>query len=679
MAPAATYSPHNYRVLAEEAQQSQVTLVFIMLMALAALMCSAVPHARAEALVLPAVEGVALTSPDEIHRALAPAWESLVEERNAAGLVPANQEGQPQPPMGREEAAFQYRRVQDGQVDSARLLLVFGLVPSARHLDQSTADLFWHERNESQPKDTGQLVTLNPLQRYADGSTPLHLAATFGLPESLGALLDAGADVHAISGSGVQPIHAAAIAGHRRAVDLLVENRADLNAPHGFASNSPLHFAAEMGHVDVVRRLCQLRADVEASKAQGGTALHTAADTNNSAVVEALLSEPCSADPEALLLKDTPALYLAASRGFPDVIEALLAGDANPDRTLRQRMGQGKGSKVAATTDPSMPIMPGSSRQAPGFEEANGATALHAACENGHLAAVQALLGGGARQLATMQGVTPLITALQYHQRAIAAVLLESRAPANVHVVSPADGQTALHIAAAYGYSEVVAGILRQGGASDVEDRAGHTPMDYARDKLVLWLLGRFHGRDGTLDELVRRHLGGGLNSLLHKIDETKAPAHKKDLYKMYLRAYEDGSLPEISSQLALQARAGPKTWESSDALRRFAVARFLLAGASDVPVVLEAMLHRSEASLHAALALLGIPVHSLRYIPDQELFLLNGQNLHAVLEETLLVARKAAQGLDATEAERLLSRFRTSETSGTWETSGRATHDPEL
>ena len=83
-------------------------------------------------------------------------------------------------------------------------------------------------------------------------------------------------------------------------------------------------------------------------------------------------------------------------------------------------------------------------------------------------------------------------------------------------------------------------------------------------------------------DELVRRHLGGGLNSLLHKIDETKAPAHKKDLYKsltrseaisslciersfphgpealrMYLRAYEDGSLPEISSQLALQARAG--------------------------------------------------------------------------------------------------------------------------
>ena len=49
------------------------------------------------------------------------------------------------------------------------------------------------------------------------------------------------------------------------------------------------HFAAEMGHVSVVRRLCALGADVEAEKFQDGTALHTAADTNNAAVARVLL------------------------------------------------------------------------------------------------------------------------------------------------------------------------------------------------------------------------------------------------------------------------------------------------------------------------------------------------------------------------------------------------------
>ncbi|CAE7250568.1 ANK2 [Symbiodinium sp. CCMP2592] len=630
-------------------------------MVLAILLCLPLPCARTEALVLPAIENFALSSPEDIHRALSPAWEVLVEQRNAAGLVPASQEGQPQQPMGRDEAAFQYRRVQDGQVDSARLLLVFGLVPSARHLDPSTAELFRRERANSKSKASGQLATLSAFHRYADGSMPLHLAVTFGLSESVDALLHAGADVHATSDSGVLPIHASAIAGHRYSLDLLVEARADPNAPHGFAGTTAMHFAAEMGHSEVVRRLCELRADVEASKAQGGTALHTAADTNNSAVVQALLSEPCSCDPEALLLGDTPALYLAASRGFPDVIEALLAGGANPDRTLRQRSGSGgKGSKAPLTADSAAASLPGSRKDMPGFEEANGATALHAACENGHLVAVQVLLDAGSRQLATMQGVTPLITALQYRQRAIARVLLESRTPANVHVVSPADGQTALHVAAAYGFSEVVAGILRHGGAPDVRDAAGHTPMDYARDKLVLWLLSRFHGRDGLLDDIVRSNMINGPEEITSRIDETKVPTFKKDLYKKYLRAHEEGLLPELSSDLVTQARAG-----TAEALQHLAVARFILAGASDVPVAIEALLHRNEASLWSALILLGIPVRDLHYVPGKEL-LLNGRDVHHVLQKMLSVTQ-AVESLDRAVIEPLLHQLRsTSEPAGT-------------
>ena len=81
----------------------------------------------------------------------------------------------------------------------------------------------------------------------------------FGLSESVDALLHAGADVHATSDSGqahlltcelssrflmssegVLPIHASAIGGHRYSLDLLVEARADPNAPHGFAGSTAM-------------------------------------------------------------------------------------------------------------------------------------------------------------------------------------------------------------------------------------------------------------------------------------------------------------------------------------------------------------------------------------------------------------------------------------------------------
>ena len=40
--------------------------------------------------------------------------------------------------------------------------------------------------------------------------------------------------------SGLQAIHAAAIAGHADVVEILVEHGADPNSRHGFAGNSPL-------------------------------------------------------------------------------------------------------------------------------------------------------------------------------------------------------------------------------------------------------------------------------------------------------------------------------------------------------------------------------------------------------------------------------------------------------
>ena len=65
-------------------------------------------------------------------------------------------------------------------------------------------------------------------------------------------------------------------------------------SPKAFAQTTSLHFAAEMGHVEAVRLLCNNpfhNATASMRKKTGGTALHTASDTNQSATVAALLDD----------------------------------------------------------------------------------------------------------------------------------------------------------------------------------------------------------------------------------------------------------------------------------------------------------------------------------------------------------------------------------------------------
>ncbi|CAJ1368349.1 unnamed protein product [Effrenium voratum] len=582
-------------------------------------------------LTIPRITGELATA-GEIHVALEPAWKALVEDRNNKGLVPPKEEGQAQPPLGEAEAAFQYTRTQRGEVDSARLLLVFGLVPAARkHLDPGTLHLFEQDRNGS---EKGSVMLQSAKLRYPDGSTPLHMAATFGLTDSLRSLLLAGADLQATATSGVQAIHAAAIAGHAEIVRVLVEHKANIDARHSFAQNTPLHFAAEMGHVQVVRMLCQLGADVEAEKSQGGSALHTAADTDNAEVARVLL-ESCGADPEALLLGDTVPLYLAAGRGFPAVLDVLMAAGADPDRTLRSRKKIGVGKVPEGA-------LPGSSPQAPGWEESNGATALHNACENGHLAAVTSLLEAGARQLATMQGVTPLITALQYRHPHVAVALLDARTPANVGVVSPLDGQSALHIAAAYSYASIVARIVLQGAATDLRDRAGNTPLDYARGE-VRWLLHRFYGRDPRLDTIVRSELQN-TKKALSQIYDAEVDDAKKKVYLRHLALAED------TGQLAAEVARLAKRAKESD-VQRFNVARFLLAG-SDLPIALEAMLQRTEMSMTVGLVLLGLRPKEVVYKPKNQVLQVDGKHLFFRVE--LLLKTATEEDADAAAVQEL-------------------------
>jgi ankyrin repeat protein len=89
-----------------------------------------------------------------------------------------------------------------------------------------------------------------------DGWTPLHLAAFFGQEQAVGLLLEAGADLAAVSRNGLQ--------------------------------NTPLHAASAGKHVGVALALLEAGADPRAVDAGGYTAEAIATENGLTAVVEAI-------------------------------------------------------------------------------------------------------------------------------------------------------------------------------------------------------------------------------------------------------------------------------------------------------------------------------------------------------------------------------------------------------
>ena len=89
------------------------------------------------------------------------------------------------------------------------------------------------------------------------------------------ALLDAGASVDASDSDGLRPIHVATRPAHR-ALSLLLERGADINARTLTEGRTPLHFAVDFESVDAVGLLLANGADPTAADNNGETPLDLA-------------------------------------------------------------------------------------------------------------------------------------------------------------------------------------------------------------------------------------------------------------------------------------------------------------------------------------------------------------------------------------------------------------------
>ena len=122
-----------------------------------------------------------------------------------------------------------------------------------------------------------------------DGFTALHYPAFFGGPGVAAALIDAGADLDAVSRNalGARPLHSAAAGRHIDVSRLLVERGADVNAAqHG--GYVPLHQAAQHGDLELVELLLAAGAKPDVRLDDARTAADIALEAGHEALAERL-------------------------------------------------------------------------------------------------------------------------------------------------------------------------------------------------------------------------------------------------------------------------------------------------------------------------------------------------------------------------------------------------------
>eukprot|EP00598_Pedospumella_elongata_P014451 CAMPEP_0185012298 /NCGR_PEP_ID=MMETSP1098-20130426/98228_1 /TAXON_ID=89044 /ORGANISM="Spumella elongata, Strain CCAP 955/1" /LENGTH=906 /DNA_ID=CAMNT_0027541353 /DNA_START=82 /DNA_END=2803 /DNA_ORIENTATION=+ len=279
--------------------------------------------------------------------------------------------------------------------------------------------------------------------------------------------LKKGADVHFVENKklGYNALHYAAFNGHKDVIQELLNAGADVNAVTtdnysafmlATSSNEVLtkvNGAAQVGNFALVRRLLKKGADVHfvENKKLGYNALHYAAFNGHKDVIQELLN--AGADVNAVTTDNYSAFMLATLGGFTEVVEMLLQ-TTQPDLTV-------------TTKDESQPH--------------NGLTCLHLAVMSGNNDIVFMLLSQGANAKAvTNMGYSVLHLAAELGHTPILSTLLSESVSID-RLQRTVLGNTALHLAVASGVRKSVAKLLQHSKAYiDVPDPDGYTALHMA-------------------------------------------------------------------------------------------------------------------------------------------------------------------------------------------------------
>jgi ankyrin repeat protein len=304
-----------------------------------------------------------------------------------------------------------------------------------------------------------------------NGVTPLMLASRCGDLECVRVLLEAKADVTAMSGLGCSACMLAAEEGFGEVARALVAAGAAVDEVDGDGW-SGLMFACRNGHHMAVSSLLKARAAIDHAADDGRTGLIMAACNGHEHCVNTLIQAGARLD---MAEEDGfTALMLAAETGHEAAVRALLrAGSA-----IEQASSEGYTALMFACYNGHEAIARAIMHQGADVSAArpDGWTALMLACANGHEAAARALLQAGAEvdQLKSSNSSTALMHAAEEGFLSVVRAVLQ--AGADVNKVRD-DGFTPLLLACKGGHEECALALLKEGAHTAVtavdEDAGG--------------------------------------------------------------------------------------------------------------------------------------------------------------------------------------------------------------
>ncbi|KAL1523174.1 hypothetical protein AB1Y20_018129 [Prymnesium parvum] len=327
--------------------------------------------------------------------------------------------------------------------------------------------------------------------RGAAGLSALMLAARGGHGACVAALLAAAASVGAASASGATALSLAAEEGHAAVVRALAAAAAPLEARDAHEL-SALMRASENGHAAAAAALLEAAADPNAT-GRNGAALRLAARHDHLEVVALLLAQP-SIRVDQRRADGSTALMSAAHTGHEEVVRQLLAAGADVMAESSYAGEEGTTPHMYAAAcghEKVLKLLLGARASLHHARRKDGRNALHLSCAKGHVSTTATLLHQGADPLAlTAGGATALHLASEAAHLAPMSLLLALPSGSGALGMLDGNGFSPLHLACLCGDEACVRALLAASAAVDTVVRPpphGQQPAG-SRD-------GRFAGR----------------------------------------------------------------------------------------------------------------------------------------------------------------------------------------